>query len=305
MNRRKFVKNSLFTVALGTVNTLPLSALQSPDDIVRLTILHTNDVHSRIEPFPVDGSRNSGQGGAAKRASLIHSVRDQVDNMLLFDSGDIFQGTPYFNLFGGELEMRLMTQMGYDAGTMGNHDFDAGIEGFDKQLVHCDFPFIVSNYNFKNTPLEGKVDPYKIWTIDGVKIGVYGLGIELDGLVPTNLYGDTQYGDPITAAQKYEAILKHDHKCDYVVCLSHLGYRYRDDKVSDVILAQQTKFTDIILGGHTHTFMKEPHVETNAAGMPTFINQAGFAGIMMGRIDLIFEKNRSRKNLNSANQIIQ
>jgi 5'-nucleotidase len=287
------------------VNTLPLSALTSLDDIVHLTILHTNDVHSRIEPFPDDGSRNSGQGGAAKRASLINSVRDEVDHMLLFDSGDIFQGTPYFNLFGGELEMRLMTQMGYDAGTMGNHDFDAGIDGFDKQLVHCDFPFIVSNYNFENTPLQGKIKPYKIWNIQDVRIGVYGLGIELDGLVPTTLYGETQYMDPIAAAQKYEAILKGDLKCDYVICLSHLGYRYRDNKVSDVILAQQTSFTDIILGGHTHTFMKEPHVETNAVGQPTFINQAGFAGIMMGRIDLTFEKNKSRKNLNSNNQIIR
>ena len=216
----------------------------------------------------------------------------------------IFQGTPYFNVFGGEVEFKLMSEIGYDCATMGNHDFDAGIEGFDKQLVHCDFPFVVSNYGLSNTPLKDKVLPYKVWTIDNVKIGLYGLGIELYGLAPQSLYGETQYHEPIKKAQYYEHLLKNELDCDYIICLSHLGFRYQDQKVSDVTLGAETRYTDIILGGHTHTFMNEPYVVTNKLGNPIFINQAGWAGIMMGRIDLNFEKGRKRKNVKSQNKVI-
>lgn len=304
MNRRKFVRNTMYTAALGAVNTLPLSALAYKSDIVRLTILHTNDVHSRIDPFPMDGSRNAGQGGAAKRSSMIQSVRQSEENVLLFDSGDIFQGTPYFNLYGGELEMKLMTEMGYDAGTMGNHDFDAGIDGFEKQMKHCDFPFIISNYGFADTPLYNKTINYKVWQIGEIKIGVYGLGIELESLVPKALYGNTIYHNPINSAIENESYLKKELKCDYVICLSHLGYRYKEEKISDVILAENTNYTDLILGGHTHTFMKEPDVVRNASGHPVFINQAGWAGIMLGRVDLTFEKDRVRRRMKNQNTVV-
>ena len=300
MNRRKFIQRTSYTAALAYLNTLPLSALES-DDIFGLTILHTNDVHSRLDPFPMDGSRNAGQGGVAKRAALIDSIRKEGKEVLLLDCGDIFQGTPYFNLFGGEIEMKVMSEMGYDAGTIGNHDFDAGVEGLIKQLPHADFPFIISNYNVQDTALHDKTVPYKIWEYDGIKVGIYGLGIELEGLVAPEMYGKVVYNDPIAAAKKHEEVLYNEMGCHYVVCLSHLGYEYRNDKISDVKLAQQTKHTDLILGGHTHTFLREPRVETNMEGEPVVINQAGWAGILLGRIDIYFEKGRKRRVQNSAN----
>lgn len=300
MNRRKFISRISYATALTYMNTLPLSALAS-EDVLRLTILHTNDVHSRLDPFPMDGSRNEGQGGASRRAALIDAIRTEGQEVLLLDCGDIFQGTPYFNMFGGEIEMKVMSQMGYNAATLGNHDFDAGVEGLVKQLPHADFPFIVSNYIVDDTALHGHTIPYKVWNLQGIKIGVYGLGIELQGLVAPDMYGNTIYTDPITAARRYEDILRHELGCHYVVCLSHLGYEYRDDKISDVRLAQQTRYTDLILGGHTHTFLSEPRVVKNQEDQAVLINQAGWAGILLGRIDIYFEKGRHRRAQNASN----
>ena len=294
MNRRTFIRNTSLALATTPFGSLPLGALQS-DEVFHLTILHTNDVHSRIDPFPMDGSRNEGQGGIARRKVLINQIRSEGQECLLLDAGDIFQGTPYFNLFGGELEMKLMSELGYDAATMGNHDFDAGIDGFDKQLVHADFPFVISNYQMNDTILSGKTSDFKIWDYGDIKVGLFGLGIELKGLVPQSLYGNTQYLDPIEIALTYESLLKNEHQCDYVICLSHLGYQYRGSKVSDVVIAQESNHIDLIIGGHTHTFMDEPHVEKNLQGRPVIVNQAGWGGILMGRIDLFFEKGSHRK----------
>lgn len=302
MNRRRFLSNTAYTAAIGYLNTLPMSQLwDMKDDVFHLTIMHTNDVHSRIDPFPMDGSRNEGQGGVARRKVLIDRIRQEGQSTLLLDAGDIFQGTPYFNVFGGELEMKLMTELGYDVATMGNHDFDAGIDGFDKQLVHADFPILISNYDLTDTILNGKTLDHKIWEFGDIKIGIYGLGIELDSLVPKNLYKETRYEDPIATALQYERLLKLEHKCDYVICLSHLGYNYREEKISDVTIAQKTQHTDLILGGHTHTFMREPHIEKNINDHPVMINQAGFGGILMGRIDLYFEKNKKRSAQKGGN----
>jgi 5'-nucleotidase len=253
----------------------------------------------------MDGGRNEGLGGAARRAGLIDQIRQEEEHVLLLDCGDIFQGTPYFNVFGGELEMKLMSEMGYDAATMGNHDFDAGIDGFYKQLPNADFPFIVSNYTFTDTILEGQTVRYKVFEKGDIKIGVYGLGIELEGLVPKTLYEATMYEDPIKKAQYYENLLKHELKCDLVVAISHLGFRYRDDKVSDVILAQNTSETDIILGGHTHTFMSEPHLQKNIKGDPVLINQVGWAGILLGRLDVYFYKKKRKKIVHKKNIVVR
>jgi 5'-nucleotidase len=303
MKRRTFVsqlgKGALLPLAAG----VPVSAFADSRNI-EVTILHTNDVHSRIDPFPMDGGRNAGKGGAAKRASLIASIRSQKPNVLLFDSGDIFQGTPYFNVFEGGPEMEIMSMMGYDAATMGNHDFDLGVEGFNKQLGKAHFPFIVSNYDFSDTLLEAKIEPYRIFKRAGIKFGVIGLGIELQGLVPQSLYGNTQYQNPVEKGDYYAGILKNDYHCDYIICLSHLGYRYRDEKISDVILAAETKHIDLILGGHTHTFMKAPEVLKNKNGNPVLIHQAGWGGILLGQINLQFERNKKRVCLSCKNLII-
>lgn len=304
MERRIFIKKLGISTALLTAGNFPLKAFNDPETL-KLTILHTNDVHSRIEPFPMDGSRNQGQGGAARRAALIDKIRQEEDHVLLLDSGDIFQGTPYFNYFGGELELKIMSAMKYDASTLGNHDFDAGLEGFYKQLPNADFPFIVSNYDFSDTILNGKTKPYTILKRGPLKIGIFGLGIELHGLVPKALTGATQYLDPVSKANEVAGMLKSDEKCDYVICLSHLGYKYDTDKVSDMALAAQTRHIDLILGGHTHTFLKEPSIVSNLDGEPVYVNQAGWAGILLGRLDIYFERNRKKRCVGCQNLVVE
>ncbi|RYZ81717.1 MAG: bifunctional metallophosphatase/5'-nucleotidase [Moraxellaceae bacterium] len=293
-------------LALNPLDALALNSLDAlaAGDLVKLTILHTNDVHSRIEPFPMDGSRNQGMGGAARRASLIKRIREEEQNVLLLDAGDIFQGTPYFNLYGGEVEMKLMTAMGYDAATMGNHDFDNGLEGFVKQLPHAKFPIICSNYDFSNTLLKGATQPYKIFKKQGLKIGVFGLGIELKGLVEEKNYGETVYLDPVAKANEVASLLKNELKCDLVICLSHLGYSYKNNKVSDKVLAAQTSNIDLIIGGHTHTFMDVPEDVKNLSGGITTINQVGFAGINLGRVDYYFEKYKGKRAKAAASYLI-
>jgi len=197
MKRRTFVQRISAATGMVAAGALPLEAFNGMDEISRITILHTNDMHSRIEPFPLDGTKYEGKGGMARRASMIKAVRKEVDNVLLLDAGDIFQGTPYFNMFGGELEFKLMSKMGYDAATFGNHDFDGSIAGLVKQMPHADFPFVISNYNFSNTPLSGKTKEYMIFEKGGIKVGLTGVGIKLKGLVPKDLIGETQYLDPI------------------------------------------------------------------------------------------------------------
>jgi 5'-nucleotidase len=264
--------------------------------VPRLTILHTNDWHSRIDPFPDDGGRNANQGGAVRRMGLINKIRAEESNVLLLDSGDIFQGTPYFNFFAGELEMKLMSQMGYDAATIGNHDFDAGMENLATQMGHANFPMLTANYDFKGTPLAGMTQPYKVFNKAGIKVGVFGLGIQLLGMVPDELYGNTEYLDPLACGNETARVLRHKEKCDLVICLSHLGYQYRsDDEVDDIDLASSSNDIDIILGGHTHTFLNEPTLVNNQQGDPVIVNQVGFAGLRLGRMEVTFPGNTKRR----------
>lgn len=303
MKRRSFISRSALGTLMMSTGSMSLDAFGA-HDLQRLTILHTNDVHSRVDPFPMDGSRNEGLGGVARRAGMIDKIRKREKNVLLLDAGDIFQGTPYFNFFDGEIELKLMSKMKYDAGTIGNHDFDDGIDNLAKQLSHANFPLLVSNYDFSNTVMHDQHKPYKIFMKDGIKIGVTGVGIELDGLVPKKLSGETQYLDPISQANKNAAILKHEHKCNYVICLSHMGYRYREDKVSDVVLAKESSDIDLIIGGHTHTFMRESDIVKNKEGEPVLVNQAGWGGIMMGRVDIVFEWNKPNKCVSCRNTYV-
>lgn len=298
MIRREFIKDSLATGALLSLGGMSLSSC-SQNTNKHITILHTNDVHSNIEPFSATHPQYANLGGVARRASLIEQVRIENPNTLLLDAGDIFQGTPYFNFFGGEVEFKLMSKLKYDAATIGNHDFDNGIDGLHKQLPNATFDFLISNYDFSNTILDGKTNPYKIYTKDGIKIGVFGLGIELNGLVDPLLYKETKYLNPVEIAQDTSRILKEEKHCDLVICLSHLGYNYKRDteKISDLKLAKQTKNIDLIIGGHTHTFLKKPTVTKNTIGENMLINQVGKWGINVGRIDFYFDaaKNISAK----------
>ncbi len=292
MNRKTFIKNSIYgSAAVGlALNNFSCSSHKN------ITILHTNDVHSHIEPFSKDHSEFPNKGGFERRATLISEIRRQNPNSLLFDAGDIFQGTPYFNFYGGEIEFKLMSMLGYDAVTIGNHDFDNGMDGLDKQLPNAKFDIISSNYDFKNTILESKVSDSKIYNKSGIKIGVFGLGIELEGLVSKDLYKETKYLDPIEIANDTAKKLKETENCDIVICLSHLGYKYEKfpNKISDLNLAKSTKNIDLIIGGHTHTFMNKPVVVKNNVGNDVLINQVGCFGLYLGRIDFSFDSNNNK-----------
>lgn len=304
MKRRDFIKNTAASSSLLTLGGLSLSSFNSVENRKKITILHTNDTHSHIDAFPADDPRNPNQGGAAKRASVIDAIRREEENVILLDAGDIFQGTPYFNYYGGELEFKLMSMMQYDIATLGNHDFDNGIDGFYAQLPHAKFDFVSANYDFKNTVLDGIVKPYKILKKSGLKVGVFGLGVELEGLVDKKLYKETIYNDPIDVAKDIVSTLKEREKCDLIICLSHLGFKYKNEpeKVCDIILAQQTKDIDLIIGGHTHTFLDQPVIEKNSIGKEVLINQVGCYGINLGRIDFYFSNDA--KYFNEAKNIL-
>ncbi len=297
MKRRTFIQQSTAATALVTIGGFGLQSFNAVPRAKKITILHTNDVHSHIDPFAADAARNANQGGVARRASLVESIRNENPNTLLLDAGDIFQGTPYFNYYGGELEFKLMSKMKYDAATIGNHDFDNGIDGLYAQLPHAKFQFLSANYNFKNTVMDTHVKPYQVFIKDGLKIGVFGLGIKLNGLVDKKMYKETEYLDPIESAQEMTRILKKDEGCDLIICLSHLGYYYKKnpDKICDLTLAKSTKDIDLIIGGHTHTFLPKPTVAQNSEGKNVLVNQVGCYGINLGRIDFYFdaEKNKS------------
>ncbi|QYJ68059.1 bifunctional metallophosphatase/5'-nucleotidase [Flavobacterium litorale] len=294
MKRRDFIQKTAAGSAI-LMSGLPLSSFATEINAVkRITILHTNDTHSHIDPLPMDDPRNPNMGGAARRATLVNAIRKENPNTLLLDAGDIFQGTPYFNYYGGELEFKIMSMLQYDLATLGNHDFDNGIEGFYKQLPHAKFDFVSANYGFKNSVLDGIVKPYKAFVKDGIKIGIFGLGIQLQGLVDPRLYKEVQYNDPIGVAQDMSRTLKEEEKCDLIICLSHLGFSYgkKSDKVSDQVIARNTKDIDLIIGGHTHTFLSKPYIAQNANGNDVLINQVGCYGINVGQIDFYFEKGR-------------
>ena len=196
MKRRDFIQQSTAATALLSVGGLGLQSFKPGSKTTQITILHTNDVHSHIDPFGPEDGRNPNKGGVARRASLVQAIRNENPNTLLLDAGDIFQGTPYFNYYGGELEFKLMSKLKYDAATIGNHDFDNGIDGLLAQMPHAAFSFLSANYDFSNTVLDSHVKPYKIFQKEGIKIGVFGLGIKLEGLVNKNLYKEYIEGLP-------------------------------------------------------------------------------------------------------------
>ena len=301
MNRRYFLDKITSSTILGL--SFPLLGFEKYNpNSKKITIVHTNDVHSHIDPFPPEDPLNPNCGGVIARAKIINKIKKNNPNTLVLDAGDIFQGTPYFNFFGGEIELKLMSKMGYNASTLGNHEFDNGLKGLARSLKHANFSIINSNYNLKNTPVENKIKKYEIHIIDGVKIGIFGLGIELNGLVEKRLYNGVEYLNPVEIAQDITDKLKNEYRCDIIICLSHLGFKYQKEEIMcDLILAKRTKNIDLIIGGHTHTFMKKPVEVENLVGEKVMINQVGCFGINIGKIDfylsnkIIYEMNNSIK----------
>lgn len=300
-NRREFLGSSLkFAAAVG-ISGIPLDVF-AEREIHTLTILHTNDTHSRIDPFPSNDPKFAGMGGIAQRLKAIEKIRAEQQHILLLDSGDFFQGTPYFNIFGGEVELKAMSALKYDAATLGNHDFDNGVEGLSGQLIHANFPILNTNYQLADSALSGKTESYKIFHKGEIKVGVFGIGIELKGLVDERLIKNVYYLNPVQSANETAEHLKKEENCDLVICLSHLGLKYEDSKISDVKLAEQSKHIDLILGGHTHTFLDEPLIVKNSIQKNMIIAQVGWGGIKLGRIDFLFEK-KSRKIRHSASTV--
>ncbi|WP_406684134.1 metallophosphatase [Seonamhaeicola sp. MEBiC1930] len=293
MKRRDFIQQVSAGGALA-MGGFGLQSFMTTPKTTKITILHTNDVHSHIDPLGPN-KRNANKGGVARRASLIESIRKENPNTVLLDAGDIFQGTPYFNYYGGELEFKLMSMLKYDLATLGNHDFDNGIDGLYAQLPHAKFEFVSANYDFSNTIMDTHVKPFKVLKRGGIKIGVFGLGIQLKGLVEKSLFKETKYLDPKETAQDMSRILKTEEKCDLIICLSHLGYNYRQkDKPSDLTLAASSKDIDLIIGGHSHTFLKKPTVVKNIEGNNMLVNQVGAYGINLGKIDFYFDTNKNK-----------
>lgn len=294
-NRRDFIKKAGAATALFSFGGfITNEVLAQEKKLKKLTVLHTNDTHSQLEPFPANHPKYPSMAGIARRATIVNQIRNEEKNVLLLDAGDIFQGTPFFNFYGGELNFKLMSMLKYDAATIGNHDLDNGVAGFKKHLGLAKFPFVVSNYDVGDSLIKNDVEKYLILNKDGIRIGIIGASIELEGLVDPKNFTGIKYQDPIEKSNKYAKELKKKHSCDIVILLSHLGYKYKGDKVSDVVLAENSKNIDLIIGGHTHTFMDAPDVRKNLDNQDVLVTQSGFAGIQLGRIDFYFDLDQKK-----------
>jgi 5'-nucleotidase len=290
-NRRQFLK----TLAAGSIATaIPFAVRGKSTTANTLSILHTNDVHSHLEPFDRNHPKFPNIGGFARRASLIKQLRKHRENVLLLDAGDIFQGTPYFNFFGGKPELELMSKMRYDAATIGNHEFDNGMQHLAEQLQYADFPFICSNYNFEGTIMEEKTLPWKIFEKGPFRIGIIGLGINPAGLVSPVNYEGMEWLNPVIAGEETASDLKIEKKCNLIIALSHLGINSTSERPdSDQEVASETSSIDIIIGGHTHTFMDEPQQVKNKKEKTVIINQVGWGGVILGQMDITLNKGKS------------
>ena len=288
INRRTFLTTS---AAFGvTLAGFPRELLEaSPADTI-ITILHTNDTHSQIDPLPANDA-NAGKGGVARRATLVKRVRKENPNTLLVDAGDVLQGTPYFNFYKGEVEYKAMSAIGYDVGTLGNHEFDNGVEALAKALTFATFDIVSANYDVKGTVLEQRVKRYVVKTLAGIRIGLFGLGVSPVALITPDNFKGVTYIDPVIAARDVVKKLREEERCELVVCMSHLGYN-ADAKSGDSFVASQVDGIDFIASGHTHTFMKEPVTQTQPCGAKTTIFQVGKSGIYVGRVDFTFRNGK-------------
>jgi len=284
INRRTFLTTS--AVFGASIAAFPRDLLRASAADTVITILHTNDTHSQIDPLPANDV-NAGKGGVARRATLVKRIRKENPNTLLVDAGDVLQGTPYFNFYKGEVEYKAMSAIGYDVGTLGNHEFDNGVEALATALKFANFDVVSSNYDVKGTVLEPRVKRYVVKTIAGIKIGLFGLGVSPVGLITPDNFKGVTYIDPVVAARDVVKVLREEERCALIVGMSHLGYYEKGDR-GDSLVAAQVDGIDFIASGHTHTFMKEPVFQTQPCGNKTMIFQVGKSGIHLGRVDFTF-----------------
>ncbi len=306
INRRCFLQQTMLSAGAFTTSFL-LSKKETKvnEEEQQIVILHTNDMHSHIEPFPMDGSANQGRGGMAARAQIINEIRGKNKHVLLLDAGDIFGNTPCFEMFQGEPEIKAMSTMKYDAVTIGEQDLLGGIDNYANLINRfANFSVLICNYDFSNTSFQNKSLPYKTFKKGDVKIGVTGVGIELQGLIADDLYCNVKYLNPIENANRTADILKRKEGCDLIICLSHLGDKYNNEQVSDEILAKESYDIDLIIGGHTHRFFTEPRKYINKRGKEIIVNTAGWAGMQLGRLDYNLLK-KGKKFLDTKSILIE
>ena len=304
INRRHFLKASVAggaavafpeaglkvfsTPGLASMASLSQPLLEVAPDETLITILHTNDTHSQIDPLPDNDTQYPGKGGVARRATLVKRIRKENPNTLLIDGGDVFQGTPYFNFYKGEVEYKAMSLIGYDAVTIGNHEFDNGVDALAAAMKFANFDFVSSNYDFRGTPLENLVKPYVVRTLAGVRVGLFGLGVSPKNLITPDNFKGVKHLDPVHMARGVVKLLRGQERCQLVVGMTHLGYfpNPREGEIGDSQVAAQVDGIDFIAGGHTHTFMRKPVAVKQPGGGNTIIFQVGRSGIYVGRVDL-------------------
>jgi len=279
---------------LNTVKVLVILLIVSMGTVMaqqktRLVILHTNDTHSQVEPTDKSTLKTSDMGGYARRMGLIEQIRAKEKNVLLVDAGDYSQGTPYFNFFNGRVEIDAMNRMGYDAGTLGNHEFDNGIDTLAVVLKNAKFPMVSSNYKLDKTALYSLVKPYVIIVRAGLRIGIMALDVNPESLIFDKNYKGLVYLDPVEKANEVSTLLKKNEKCDVIICLSHLGSDSTKKEVNDFEIARKTRYIDVIIGGHSHSMISNTTVK-NAAGKPMVIAQVGKSGLYLGEVELELEK---------------
>lgn len=292
------IKHTLLYIGLAlSMLTMQPVQLQAKNKKVskpvkQLVVLHTNDTHSCVMPLNPNlaDTAMADRGGYLRRISMINEERKTDPDLLLFDSGDFSQGSPYYSLFKGDVEVGLMNEMKYDAATIGNHEFDFGIDNMVRIFKMAKFPIVCANYDFTGTPLADIVKPYTILYRKGVKIGVFGLCPELKGLVSTANYGCIKYEDPIAKGKEMAEFLKKKEKCDVVICLSHLGWNI--DGIDDTELVPGTRYIDLVLGGHSHTYFKDLEYLKNLDGKLVPIDQNGKSAIWVGKMVLDLTKNK-------------
>src|SRR2546422_2504122 len=301
ITRRKFLKTSLaggaaiafpqsavqfFSTPIWSALSAPLLEPEAGETLI--TILHTNDTHSQIDPLPDNDKQYPGKGGVARRATLVKRVRKENPNTLLIDAGDVFQGTPYFNFYKGEVEYKSMSIIGYDVGTLGNHDFDNGVDALAAAMKFANFDFVSSNYDVTGTPLQSRVKPYVVRVLGGVRVGLFGLGISPDNLITPENFKGVKYFDPVKVSQGVVKVLRERERCTLVVAMSHLGYypNAKEGEIGDTQVASQVDGIDFIASGHTHTFMMQPVITKQPSGGNTIIFQVGKSGIYVGRVDM-------------------
>ena len=257
----------------------------------QIVILHTNDTHSTIEPVSKYSKvkEAAGKAGCVRRATMVKQLREQNPDILLFDSGDFSQGSTFYTMYKGDVEVGLMNIMGYDAATIGNHEFDFGLDNLARLARQAKFPIVCSNCDFTGTPCQDVIKKYCVVVRDGVRIGVFGLTPKIEGLVMKENIAGVKYIDPIQATKEMVSVLRDKERCDIVVCLSHLGWKLAPEYIDDQVLISSTTGIDIVLGGHSHTYMKEMEWVDNAEGKSIPVDQNGKHGAFVGKITLRLE----------------